>query len=76
MIHERREGTSSVFSPFVVAVNPEDVPFVVAVNAEDVHFVVAVNPEDVQYNRESVFHRHHKAQGPPNRHKSPSACFP
>jgi len=49
MIRGRREGTSSVSSPFVVAVNPEDVPFVVAVNAEDVPFVVAVNPEDVPF---------------------------
>jgi len=44
MIRRRREGTSSVSSPFVVAVNPEDVPFVVAVNPEDMPFVVAVNP--------------------------------
>jgi len=49
MIRGRREGTSSVSSPFVVAVNPEDVPFVVAVNPEDVPFVVAVNPEDVPF---------------------------
>jgi len=33
-------------------------------------FVVAVNPEDVQYNWESVLHHHHKARGPPKRHKS------
>jgi len=33
-------------------------------------FVVAVNPEDVQYNRESLLHHHHKARGPPKRHKS------
>jgi len=33
-------------------------------------FVVAVNTENVQYNRESVLHHHHKARGPPKRHKS------
>ena len=49
MIRMRREGTSSVSSPFVVAVNPEDMPFVVAVNPEDVPFVMAVNAEDVPF---------------------------
>ena len=33
-------------------------------------FVIAVNPEDVQYNQESLLHCHHKARGPPKRHKS------
>ena len=43
MIRGRRRYTSSISSPFVVA----------------------VSPENVSYNRESVFYRHHKAQGPP-----------
>jgi len=49
MICGRQEGTSSVSSTFVVAVNLEDVPFVVAVNPEDVPFVVAVNPQDLPF---------------------------